>query len=72
VPVTETFRGEVAWGGEVEVFDVTGHPEAKRVYAWGHPNDENPMRLDVTAVLEIPPVDSPQTAVKIAIANSAR
>jgi hypothetical protein len=36
VPVRETFRGEVAWEGEVQVFDLAGHPTATRAYAWSH------------------------------------
>jgi hypothetical protein len=34
VPVIELSRGEVAWDGVVEVFAITGHPKAKRFYAW--------------------------------------
>ena len=69
VPVKEVFRGETAWQGEVEVFALEDHPKAKRCYAWRY--------LDVkewryTTVLEIPPVDSPETAVKVAIAAKAR
>jgi hypothetical protein len=43
VPVHEVFRGKTVWGGEVEVFDLNGHPKAKRCYAWSHregPNDQ--------------------------------
>lgn len=36
VAVTETFQGETIWQGEVEVFEIEGHPKAKRAYAWGH------------------------------------
>lgn len=71
VPVTETFRGQVAWQGSVEVFDLVGHRKALRCYAWGHPVDKGPR--EITTVLEIPPVTSPQTAVKAAIvAQSAQ
>ena len=69
VPVCEVFKGQVAWDGVVEVFNLTGHPKAKRAFAWGFNEDGKPM---TTAVLEIPPVDSPQTAVKVAIAAKAR
>jgi hypothetical protein len=73
VPVEEMFRGEVAWSGEVEVFELVGHPKAKRAYAWGsYPDPQNRLKMDVTVVLEIPPVDSPQMAVKVAIAAHAR
>ena len=28
VPVTETFQGETIWQGDVEVFEIRGHPTA--------------------------------------------
>ena len=69
VPVREIFRKLVAWEGVVEVYDIQGHPKAKRCYAWTIEDDG---QLKTTTVLEIPPVDSPQTAVKIAIAAAAK
>jgi hypothetical protein len=69
VPVREVFRNLVAWEGTVEVYDIQGHPKARRCYAW---TIEDGGELKTTAVLEIPPVDSPQTAVKIAIAAAAK
>ncbi len=69
VPVHEVFRGETAWQGTVAVFDLIGHAKAKRCYAWSY-QDGNETKS--TAVLEIPPVDSPQTAVKVAIAAKTR
>jgi hypothetical protein len=68
VPVTETFHGETVWQGEVEVFDIRGHPKAKRAYAWGHVTGEEDQARRYVTVLELPPVDSPQTAVKVAVA----
>ena len=65
VPVTEEFQGEVIWEGDVEVFDIRGHPKATRGYGWGYA-DEGEARRYFT-VLELPPVNSPQTAVKAAI-----
>jgi len=67
VPVKEVFRGEILWNGNVEVFDLTGHPKAKRAYGWSHTNDDDNKTERYVAVLEIPPVDSPETAVKISI-----
>jgi len=65
VPVKEVFEGQTAWEGTVEVFDLVGHLQAKRAYAWTYPDgDQN----KTFAVLGIPPVDSPQSAVKVAIA----
>ena len=69
VPVREVFRKLVAWEGTVEVYEITGHPKAKRCYAW---TIEDGGQLKTTAVLELSPVDSPQTAVKIAIAATAK
>ena len=69
VPVHEVFQGETAWQGTVEVFDLIGHEKAKRVYAWQY---EDRKETKTVSVLEIPPVDSPQTAVKVAIAAKAR
>jgi hypothetical protein len=67
VPVIETFQGETIWQGEVEVFELTGHPKAKRAYAWGHVTGDNDQARRYVTVLELPPVDSPQTAVKAGI-----
>ena len=69
VPVCEVFRGQVAWNGVVEVFNIAGHPKAKRAFAW---NFEKSGKRMSTAVLEIPPVDSPQSAVKMAIVAEAK
>ena len=67
--VIELFQGEVAWDGLVETFDLTGHPKAKRCYAWSYREGEG---TQFVTVLELPPVDSPETAVKVAIAAVAR
>jgi hypothetical protein len=69
-PVREVFRGIVAWEGEVESFTLKGHARAKRCYAWGFKLPDR--ELDITTVLEIPPVVSPETAVRVAIAAIAR
>ncbi len=44
VPVHEVFRGQTVWRGVVEVFDLSGHPKAKREYGWSHkggPKDQD-------------------------------
>ena len=66
VPVVEEFEGETIWQGDVEVFDLVGHPKASRGYGWGYIENEEGGRGYFT-VLELPPVDSPQTAVQAAI-----
>lgn len=69
VPVMELFKDQTLFDGYVEIFDLDGHPKAKRCFAWGY-DDAGTLRS--TAVLEIPPVDSPETAVKVAIAARIR
>jgi len=69
VPVLEQFQGKKVWEGEVEVFALSGHPKATRGYAWAA---QDGSRSDVTAVLEIPPVVSPETAVRASIVASEK
>ena len=68
-PVREVFRGVIAWQGVVEEFDLIGHPKAKTCYAWSYRDGD---RLEFVAVLALPPVDSPENAVKVAIAAEAQ
>jgi hypothetical protein len=69
VPVVEQFEGQTAWEGTVEVFDLIGHPQATRAYAWSYRDGD---QIKSVTILEIPPVDSPQSAVKVAIAAKAK
>ena len=68
-PVREVFQGETAWEGIVSQFDLIGHPKAKTCYAWAYRDGE---KMRALVVLELPPVDSAETAVKVAIASVAR
>ncbi len=72
VPVTESFQGETVWKGDVEVFDIRGHPKAKRAYAWGHVTGGKNQGRRYVAVLELPPVNSPETAVKAAVMSEIK
>ena len=72
VPVTETFQGQTVWKGDVEVFRLIDHPKAKICYAWAHATGENDQARRYVAVLELPPVDSPQTAVKAAVMSEIK
>jgi hypothetical protein len=72
VPVHEVFRGETVWQGEVEMFDLTGHPKAKRAYAWSHREGENDEGERFVTVLEIPPVESAVMAVRASIMADAK
>jgi hypothetical protein len=72
VPVNEEFQGQTVWEGEVEVFDLVGHPKAKRAYAWGHLTGEQDEGRRYVTVLDLPPVTSPETAVKASIVRDFR
>lgn len=72
VPVKEVFQGQTVWEGEVEVFNIRGHPKVKRCYAWAHATGEGDKGKRYVAVLELPPVDSAQKAVRAAIVDEAR
>ena len=72
VPVHEVFRGKTAWRGRVEVFDLSGHPKAKRAYAWSHRTGPGDQQERFVTVLELPPVTDPQTAVKVAIVAESK
>jgi hypothetical protein len=72
VPVHEIFQGKTVWQGDVEVFDLTGHPKAKRAYAWSHLDGANDERTRFVAVLEIPPVVSAETAVRVQIVKDVK
>ena len=65
--VHEIFQGKTVWKGEVEVFDLHGHPKAKRAYAWSHQEGKDDKGERFVAVLELPPVNSPVTAVRASI-----
>ena len=72
VPVEEVYQGKVIWAGIVEVFDAIGHPKTKHCYAWSHRDGDDDRDERFVAVLGLPPVSSPETAVKIAIASEVK
>jgi hypothetical protein len=72
VPVEEVYEGKTVWQGIVEVFSLQGHPKAKRAYAWSHVHGAKDDDERFVAVLGLPPVTSPATAVKVAIASEVR
>jgi hypothetical protein len=72
VPVEEVFQGKTVWKGRVEVFQLIGHPQAKRVYAWGHAEKDTGNEVRVVTILGVPPVDSARKAVQVSIVADAR
>jgi hypothetical protein len=67
VPVHETFQGETVWQGDVEIFDLSNHPQTKQCFAWSHLDGDNDELTNVVTVLAIPPVTTPKDAVRAAI-----
>jgi hypothetical protein len=72
VSVKETFQGRTVWEGIVEVFDLRGHPEATRAYAWAHDTDDPARPKRHVTVLHIHPVTSPILAVRAFIIQEFR
>jgi hypothetical protein len=68
VPVSEVFQEKPVWQGTVFVFEIKGHPQATKCYAWSSPIEGSTKRR-YFAVLHIPPVDSPEKAVRAAIVH---
>ena len=71
-PVKETFQGKTVWEGAVETFELTGHPKASKCYAWSYASGKNDKATRYVAVLAIPPVNSPQDAVRAAIVAESK
>ncbi len=69
VPVREMFGDKVVWEGVVEKFALLEHPKAHWCYAWSFKDGTETRYI---TVLELPPVESPQTAVRAAIASKAQ
>jgi hypothetical protein len=72
VPVHEVFRGQTVWKGEVEVFGLYGHARARICYGWSHPEGEDDKGERFVTVLHMPPVNSPETAVRASIVADSK
>jgi hypothetical protein len=68
VAVIEKFGEKTVWSGVVSVFEIKGHPQATKCYAWSSPIEGSTKRR-YFAVLHIPPIDSPEKAVRAAIVH---
>jgi hypothetical protein len=64
--VDEKFQGSAIWKGDIEVFNLIGHPKAQRCFAWFHAESGKGVRP--VALLERWPIVSPQAAIRFAIA----
>jgi hypothetical protein len=66
VAVVEKFGGKTVWSGVVSVFEINGHPQATKCYAWSSPIEGSTKRK-FFAVLHVSPVTSAEDAVRAAI-----
>lgn len=66
VGVKESYQNQTVWEGTVHIFDIEGHPDTDTCYAWSSPIEGSDKRK-FYAVLHIPPIDSPQAAVRASI-----
>jgi hypothetical protein len=71
VVIIEKFRAETVWAGTVSVYNIKEHPKATRAYAWSSPIEGSTKRR-YYAVLHIPPVDSPEKAVRASIVQDRK
>ena len=71
MPIKKTFSGKTVWEGVVYTFSLTGHPTAKRAYAWSSPVEGSDKQRLFT-VLHQSPVTSPVEAVRAAIVAEDR
>jgi hypothetical protein len=66
VALIEKYGPSTVWRGIVHIFKITGHPETDICYAWSSPIDGSKKRR-YYSVLKIPPIDSPEKAVRATI-----
>jgi len=71
VQVRELFQGKTVWQGDVEVFELVGHPKTTKAYGWIYrePLKELGEVERFVAVLDTPPISSPAMAVRAHIAS---
>jgi len=62
---------ESLWQGDVEVFELLGHPVAEKCYAWLDPRSIAGAESDCFAFLHRAPVTSAKEAVQASLAGTA-
>jgi hypothetical protein len=69
VPIREAFDGDTIWAGNVEVFFLIGHPEAREAYAWSYADDH--FENHDIAVLGVGQVTTAREAVRVHMRSKA-
>jgi hypothetical protein len=62
IKVKEEAEGKVLFEGNVELFDLGGHPTARQCFAWGTKREDG--RMEYTTILN-PPAKSAAEAVRL-------
>jgi hypothetical protein len=62
LPVEIPRAGDEPWRGQVHIFEVHGHPTAKRCFVWPQAVDDT--TTVIHAVLEKAPIATPEQAVR--------
>lgn len=65
--VIEKVGDEFAFNGDVEVFDLEGHPKATKAFGWAWEDDAG--EVQYIGILNVPPIDYPREAVQAAIVS---
>ena len=65
--IKEEHEGKDVWEGDVEIFQLEGHPIANVAYGWGWMDDDD--EIQYIGILQVPPVEDAITAVRAAIAS---
>lgn len=68
VHVRQDYLGRTFWEGDVEVFELDGHPSAQRAYVVRCNRD----RTQAYSVLHAGLVESPESAVRAVVVHEAR
>lgn len=68
-PIREVFLNKTVWEGEVETFNLIGHPDSQLCFGWGHIENNN---LEYIAILKKSPIDTPLDAVRAFIISPKR
>jgi hypothetical protein len=64
--VIEKFRNKTVWQGIVHIFRLIDHPQSEKCYVW-YSNNPKTRKQKFYAVLHLPPIDSPEKAVRASI-----
>jgi len=67
--VCEVYGGETVWDGNVEIFELQGHPTAKIAYGWAWDGEEG--EPEYIGILKTPPIKTARDALKAAIVSGS-